>query len=67
MTNYFAHATAAERYARSRPNFHPLVIERLREYLALAVRRLAAAPLFPTAEATFLFGGYIWYLQKTME
>jgi SAM-dependent methyltransferase len=35
MTNYFAHASAAERYARSRPNFHPLVIERLRDYLRL--------------------------------
>jgi SAM-dependent methyltransferase len=33
--NYFAYPSAAERYARSRPNFHPLVIERLRDYLAI--------------------------------
>ncbi len=34
--SYFAHRTAAERYARSRPYFHPLVIDMIRERLALA-------------------------------
>jgi SAM-dependent methyltransferase len=33
LTNYFAHATAAERYAKSRPFFHPLVVERIRKFL----------------------------------
>jgi SAM-dependent methyltransferase len=36
--NYFAHQTAAERYAQSRPYFHPLVIERIRAFLGLASR-----------------------------
>jgi SAM-dependent methyltransferase/GNAT superfamily N-acetyltransferase len=31
--NYFAHQTAAERYAKSRPYFHPLVIDRIRAFL----------------------------------
>lgn len=34
--NYFAHRTAAERYAKSRPYFHPLVIERMRTVLDFA-------------------------------
>jgi SAM-dependent methyltransferase len=33
--NYFAHQTAAERYARNRPYFHPLVIARIRTFLNL--------------------------------
>jgi SAM-dependent methyltransferase len=33
--NYFAHSSAAERYAASRPYFHPIVIARIREFLAL--------------------------------
>jgi len=33
--NYFAYATAAERYARYRPYFHPLVIARIRQFLRL--------------------------------
>ena len=33
--NYFAHRQAARRYARSRPFFHPLVIRRIGERLAL--------------------------------
>ena len=35
LVNFFAHKTAAERYARSRPYFHPLVIERIRAFLGL--------------------------------
>ena len=35
-TNYFAPPTAAVRYARGRHFFHPLVIERAREFLSLA-------------------------------
>lgn len=31
--NFFAHQTAAERYARWRPYFHPLVIEQIKTYL----------------------------------
>jgi SAM-dependent methyltransferase len=33
--NYFAHASAAMRYASSRPYFHPVVIERIKAYLKL--------------------------------
>lgn len=33
--NYFAHRTAAERYARGRPYFHPLVIEKIRDFINL--------------------------------
>jgi len=33
--NYFVHASVAERYARDRPYFHPLVIERIRAFLRL--------------------------------
>jgi ubiquinone/menaquinone biosynthesis C-methylase UbiE len=33
--NYFAYASAAERYAKSRPYFHPIVIEKIREFLTL--------------------------------
>jgi hypothetical protein len=33
--NYFAYPTAAERYARSRPYFHPLVIDKIRTVLRL--------------------------------
>jgi ubiquinone/menaquinone biosynthesis C-methylase UbiE len=33
--NYFAYATAAERYARCRPYFHPLVIRQVRDFLQL--------------------------------
>ncbi len=33
--NYFAHQTAAERYAQGRPYFHPLVIDKIRAFLAL--------------------------------
>lgn len=35
MPNYFASGAAAERYARSRPSFHPLVVERIRAFLGL--------------------------------
>lgn len=37
MKNFFAHQTAAERYARGRPYFHPLVIDKIKEYLQLRV------------------------------
>jgi SAM-dependent methyltransferase len=33
--NYFAHASAAMRYASSRPYFHPVVIERIKTHLKL--------------------------------
>jgi ubiquinone/menaquinone biosynthesis C-methylase UbiE len=33
--NYFAHASAAMRYASSRPYFHPVVIERIKAHLKL--------------------------------
>jgi SAM-dependent methyltransferase len=33
--NYFASKSSAERYARGRPFFHPLVIRRVREHLSL--------------------------------
>ena len=33
--NFFAHKTAAERYAQHRPYFHPLVIEKIKSYLDL--------------------------------
>jgi ubiquinone/menaquinone biosynthesis C-methylase UbiE len=33
--NHFIHQSAAERYARGRPYFHPLVIERVRTFLQL--------------------------------
>jgi SAM-dependent methyltransferase len=35
VSNFFAHASAAERYAKARPYFHPLVIERIRAHLHL--------------------------------
>jgi ubiquinone/menaquinone biosynthesis C-methylase UbiE len=35
VSNFFAHASAAERYAKARPYFHPLVIERVRAHLNL--------------------------------
>jgi ubiquinone/menaquinone biosynthesis C-methylase UbiE len=35
VSNFFAHASAAERYAKARPYFHPLVIERIRAHLNL--------------------------------
>lgn len=38
IVNYFAYQTAAERYARSRPYFHPLVIDRIRAFLKLEGR-----------------------------
>lgn len=41
-TNYFAYKTAAERYARGRPFFHPLVMDKIREAVPLA---------FPVANA----------------
>jgi SAM-dependent methyltransferase len=34
-TNYFETATAAERYAKGRPYYHPLVMERVRQFLEL--------------------------------
>jgi SAM-dependent methyltransferase len=33
--NYFAHPTAADRYARGRPYFHPQIIERIKAFLKL--------------------------------
>ncbi len=33
--NHFAHQTAAERYTKDRPYFHPLVMERVRAFLKL--------------------------------
>ena len=33
--NFFAHKSAAERYAQHRPYFHPLVIEKIKQYLSL--------------------------------
>lgn len=33
--NHFAHQTAAERYSKDRPYFHPLVMERIRTFLKL--------------------------------
>ena len=30
--NYFSHASVAERYAKHRPYFHPVVMERLRRF-----------------------------------
>ena len=35
--NYFAHRSAAERYAKDRPYFHPLVIEHVKAFLKLDV------------------------------
>jgi ubiquinone/menaquinone biosynthesis C-methylase UbiE len=40
--NYFAHASAAERYASSRPYFHPVVIERIKAHLKLELPVLKA-------------------------
>jgi ubiquinone/menaquinone biosynthesis C-methylase UbiE len=34
--NFFAYKSAAERYARARPYFHPLVIEKIRSFLHLS-------------------------------
>jgi ubiquinone/menaquinone biosynthesis C-methylase UbiE len=34
--NYFVHLSAAERYARDRPYFHPLVIKRMKAFLELS-------------------------------
>lgn len=36
--NFFRPKSAAERYARARPHFHPVIVERVREYLSLKVR-----------------------------
>ena len=33
--NFFAHKSAAERYAQHRPYFHPVVLEKIRSYLKL--------------------------------
>lgn len=38
--NHFAHASAAERYARGRPYFHPLVASRIRERTGALARAL---------------------------
>lgn len=35
MSNFFAYQTVAERYAESRPYFHPLVIEHFRQFAEL--------------------------------
>lgn len=35
MKNFFAYQTAAERYAQSRPYFHPLVVGKIKEFLQL--------------------------------
>jgi ubiquinone/menaquinone biosynthesis C-methylase UbiE len=35
VSNFFAHASAAERYAKARPYFHPVVIDRIRAHLNL--------------------------------
>jgi ubiquinone/menaquinone biosynthesis C-methylase UbiE len=35
MQNFFSYQTAAERYARARPYFHPLVMDKISEYLGL--------------------------------
>jgi ubiquinone/menaquinone biosynthesis C-methylase UbiE len=40
--NYFAYATAAERYAKSRPYFHPMVIEKIKAFLRLETPLLQA-------------------------
>jgi SAM-dependent methyltransferase len=39
--NFFSYKSAAERYPRGRPYFHPLVVERIRDFLSLSrpVRR----------------------------
>jgi SAM-dependent methyltransferase len=34
--NYFAHESAADRYAQGRPYYHPLVIERLVKFTRIA-------------------------------
>lgn len=34
--NYFSPKSAAERYAKGRPYFHPLIIRRIKEFLSLA-------------------------------
>jgi len=36
--NYFVHQTAAKRYTQYRPYFHPLVIEKMRDFLQLKSR-----------------------------
>lgn len=33
--NYFTQSTAAERYSKARPNFHPSTIKRIKEYLLI--------------------------------
>lgn len=40
--NYFIHKSAAERYAKGRPYFHPQIVNRIRSRLALT-RQLASA------------------------
>lgn len=35
MSNFFAYQTAAERYSKARPYFHPLVVERFRQFAGL--------------------------------
>lgn len=37
MNNFFAHYTAAQRYASARPYFHPMVIDRLRRFTGLDI------------------------------
>ncbi len=37
--NYFAHQTAAERYAKSRPRFHSVIIDRMKTVCGVVFER----------------------------
>lgn len=42
MMNYFSPKSAAERFAHGRPFFHPLIVERIKEFLLLDATLLSA-------------------------
>ena len=57
--SFFAYKRVAEGYAEYRPFYHPLIMKKIREWTGLDGKFENAID-----EGTFIFRGYIWYLQR---
>jgi hypothetical protein len=49
--NFFVHKSVTDRYAKDRPYFHLLVIEKIKTYLQL----------FKSGKVVYPFSGFVWY------
>jgi predicted TPR repeat methyltransferase len=71
LINYFDPKSAAERYAKGRPYFHPQIINRIQAYLSLTEPVARALDVgcgtgLSTIALKAIFRGPIWYLRPSV-